>query len=184
MRAAKRKRRWSRQKKKRQPGGHGPPGETALNRPTQKPSTPYERTRAEPSSNLRTNCPVLNSEDIGQTPAFDQLLFPRFPVVPKAWPPQTKRRWRLGRRSRCPKFFARYRSQNFDRCHSFLLASSAAGGARKRPRFAKRYRGGCGDWPFLMVFASISTPPSPRRRRRFAMRQLAGVVDETSRNLP
>ena len=83
-----------------------------------------------------------------------------------------------------PKFFARYRSQNFDRCHSFLLAFSAAGGARKRPRFAKRYRGGCGDWPFLMVFASISTPPSPRRRRRFAVRQLAGVVDEALRNHP
>ena len=27
------------------------------------------------------------------------------------------------------------RSQDFDRCHSLLLASSAAGGARKRPRF-------------------------------------------------
>ena len=119
---------------------------------------------------------------IGQTPEFDQLLFPRFPVVPKAWPPQTKRRWRLGRRSRCPKFFARYRSQNFDRCHSFLLASSAAGGARNRPRFAKRSPGTRGDplrllpviakrparptresvtpVPFLMVFAPISTRSS------------------------
>ena len=29
------------------------------------------------------------------------------------------------------------RSQNFDRCHSFLLASSATGGARKRPPFHK-----------------------------------------------
>ena len=67
------------------------------------------------------------------------------PVVPKAWPPPTKRRWRLGRRSRCPKFFARYRSQNFDRCHSFLLAFSAAGGARNRPRFAKRSPGTRGD---------------------------------------
>ena len=36
---------------------------------------------------------------------------------------------------RCPKSFARCRSQDFDRCHSFLLAASAAGGARKRPRF-------------------------------------------------
>ncbi len=27
------------------------------------------------------------------------------------------------------------RSQDFDRCHSFLLAFSATGGARKRPRF-------------------------------------------------
>jgi hypothetical protein len=26
-------------------------------------------------------------------------------------------------------------SPNFDRCHSFLLASSATGGARKRPHF-------------------------------------------------
>ena len=38
---------------------------------------------------------------------------------------------------RYPKFFARIRSQNFDRCHSFLLASSATGGARKRPPFHK-----------------------------------------------
>ena len=38
---------------------------------------------------------------------------------------------------RCPKFFARIRSQNFDRCHSFLLASSVTGGARKRPPFHK-----------------------------------------------
>ena len=59
------------------------------------------------------------------------------PVVPKAWPPPTKRRWRLGRRSWYPKFFARYRSQNFDHCHSFLLASSATGGARKRPPLHK-----------------------------------------------
>ena len=29
------------------------------------------------------------------------------------------------------------RSQNFDRCHSFLLASSATGGARKRPPLHK-----------------------------------------------
>ena len=108
---------------------------------------------------------VLHSDIIGQKPNLTSASFRAFLL-------------------RCPKFFARYRSQNFDRCHSFLLAFSAAGGARKRPRFAKRYRGGCGDWPFLMVFASISTPPSPRRRRRFAMRQLAGVVDETSRNLP
>ena len=35
---------------------------------------------------------------------------------------------------RCPKFVARLRSPNFDRCHSFLLASSAPGGARKRPQ--------------------------------------------------
>ena len=68
------------------------------------------------------------------------------PVVPKAWPPPTKRRWRLGRRSRCPKFFARIRSQNFDRCHSFLLAFSATGGARKRPPLHKGAfgDGGCG----------------------------------------
>ena len=64
----------------------------------------------------------------------------------KAWPPPTKRRWRLGRRSRCPKFFARKRSQNFDRCHSFLLAFSATGGARKRPPLHKGAfgDGGCG----------------------------------------
>ena len=34
---------------------------------------------------------------------------------------------------RCPKFAACLRSPNFDRCHSFFLASSAPGGARKRP---------------------------------------------------
>ena len=68
------------------------------------------------------------------------------PVVPKAWPPPTKRRWRLGRRSRCPKFFARMCSQNFDRCLSFLLAFSATGGARKRPPLHKGAfgDGGCG----------------------------------------
>ena len=33
----------------------------------------------------------------------------------------------------CPKFVARYRSPNFDRCHSLLLAVSATGSARKRP---------------------------------------------------
>ena len=38
--------------------------------------------------------------------------------------------------------------------------------------------------PFGILFTPIFAPPSPRRRRRFAMRQLAGVVDETSRNLP
>ena len=31
------------------------------------------------------------------------------------------------------------RSQDFDRCHSFLLASSAPGGARKRPRLRMDY---------------------------------------------
>jgi hypothetical protein len=36
---------------------------------------------------------------------------------------------------RCPKFVTRLRSSNFDRCHSFLLTSSAPGGARKRPHF-------------------------------------------------
>ena len=40
-------------------------------------------------------------------------------------------------RLRCPKFFARIRSQNFDRCPSFLLASFAADGARKRPPLHK-----------------------------------------------
>ena len=32
-------------------------------------------------------------------------------------------------------FRSLFASQNFDRCHSFLLASSAAGSARKRPHF-------------------------------------------------
>ena len=36
---------------------------------------------------------------------------------------------------RYPKFVTRVRSSNFDRCHSFLLALSAAGSARKRPHF-------------------------------------------------
>ena len=50
---------------------------------------------------------------------------------------QSNSRTEFGRRSRCPKFFARIRPQNFDRCHSFLLASSATGGARKRPPLHK-----------------------------------------------
>ena len=70
-------------------------------------------------------------------------------AVPRAWPPPTKFRpeiWGVGQvvvpygrqlLLRCPKFFARMRSQNFDRCHSFLLASSATGGARKRPPLHK-----------------------------------------------
>ena len=36
---------------------------------------------------------------------------------------------------RYPKFVTRSRLSNFDRCHSFLLASSATGSARKRPHF-------------------------------------------------
>ena len=47
---------------------------------------------------------------------------------------------RLRRASSCcgtqNSLFAK-RSQNFDHCHSFLLASSATGGARKRPPFHK-----------------------------------------------
>ena len=148
-------------KEKTPPGGHRPPGETALNRPPQKPSTPYQNTGGVP---IKPPNPQPRAAPLTHraNPEFDQLLFPRFPVVPKAWPPQTKRRWRLGRRSRCPKFFARYRSQNFDRCHSFLLASSAAGGARKRPRFAKRSPGTRGDHPpFGILFTPIFPPPSP-----------------------
>ena len=57
------------------------------------------------------------------------------PVVPKAWPPPTKRRWRLGRRSWYPKYFARMRSQYFDHCHSFLRAFSATGGAPQTSPF-------------------------------------------------
>ena len=161
-----------------------PQRDAALNGPAQKPSNPYRSTGGVPIS-PRTLCPVLNSDIIGQTPAWDQLLSPRFPVVPKAWPPQTKRRWRLGRRSRCPKFFARYRSQNFDRCHSFLLASSAAGGARKRPRFAKRSPGIRGGYPLWGCPPRRFPPlPRPRRRNRSAMRRLAGVVDGAFRNPP
>ena len=111
------------------------------------------------------------------------------PVVPKAWPPPTKRRWRLGRRSRCPKFFARIRSQNFDRCHSFLLASSATGGARKRPPFHKgalgtgdadccvgpgpprndngflSFRGQCAHWPWESVLFTMDGGSGRRGRR-------------------
>ena len=32
-------------------------------------------------------------------------------------------------------FRSLFASQNFDRCHSFLLPSSATGGGRKRPHF-------------------------------------------------
>ena len=75
-------------------------------------------------------------------------------AVPRAWPPPAKFRaeiWGVGQvvvpygrqlLLRCPKFFARMRSQNFDRCHSFLLASSATGGARKRPPL---HKGALGD---------------------------------------
>ena len=93
------------------------------------------------------------------------------PVVPKAWPPPTKRRWRLGRRSWYPKFFARYRSQNFDHCHSFLLAFSATGGARKRPPFHKGAF--CHATPAALPPAK---PPSgePDRRRFNRSRQLTG----------
>ena len=88
------------------------------------------------------------------------------PVVPKAWPPPTKRRWRLGRRSRCPKFFARYRSQNFDRCHSFLLAFSAAGGARKRP-------------PFHKGAFNHATPAASRRQSRQVASRIAGTSNRS-----
>ena len=121
------------------------------------------------------------------------------PVVPKAWPPPTKRRWRLGRRSWYPKFFARYRSQNFDHCHSFLLAFSATGGARKRPPFhkgafshatpaasrrqsrqaASRTAGAsieAGSWPGT----SVLPPQRPlRRRSRFAARRVAGTSNRS-----
>ena len=36
---------------------------------------------------------------------------------------------------RCPKFFVRHSSQNFDRCHAVSLACSATGSARQRPHF-------------------------------------------------
>ena len=149
------------------PGGHiGPPlrdGGAFRTNGYWCRTTPFPAGRdgARPLADLRALRLVLNSEVIGQNPEFDQRLFPRFPVVPEAWPPQAKRRWRLGRRSRCPKFFARYRSQNFDRCHSFLLASSAAGGARKRPRFAKRCPGSCGG--FSRLSPSICHSEKARR---------------------
>ena len=61
---------------------------------------------------------------------------------------------------RCPKFFARICSQNFDHCHSFLLASSATGGARKRPPLHKgAFRtGGCG---LPRRFAPRNDSPKP-----------------------
>ena len=51
-------------------------------------------------------------------------------------------------------------SQNFDRCHSFLLASSATGGARKRPPLHKgAFRtGGCG---LPRRFAPRNDSPKP-----------------------
>ena len=44
---------------------------------------------------------------------------------------------------RYPKFVARIRSPNFDRCQSLLLAVSATGGARNRPPL---HKGGFGAW--------------------------------------
>jgi len=41
-------------------------------------------------------------------------------------------------------FRSLFASQNFDRCHSFLLPSSATGGGRKRPHFDTS--------PYLIVF--------------------------------
>ena len=87
-------------------------------------------------------------------------------AVPRAWPPPTKFRseiWGVGQGVgpygssagdaqrqrdnpsgasrhlllRCPKFLVRDCSQNFDRSHSFLLASSAADGTCKRPPYHK-----------------------------------------------
>ena len=88
------------------------------------------------------------------------------PVVPKAWPPPTKRRWRLGRRSWYPKFFARYRSQNFDHCHSFLLAFTATGGARKRP-------------PFHKGAFNHATPAASRRQSRQVASRIAGTSNRS-----
>ena len=49
---------------------------------------------------------------------------------------------------RYPKFVTRVRSSNFDRCHSFLLALSAAGSARKRPHFESLWY----DAPVCIIF--------------------------------
>ena len=63
------------------------------------------------------------------------------------------------------------RSQNFDHCHSFLLAFSATGGARKRPPFHKGAF--CHATPAALPPAK---PPSgePDRRRFNRSRQLTG----------
>ena len=81
---------------------------------------------------------------------------------------------RLRRASSCcgtqNSLFAK-RSQNFDHCHSFLLASSATGGARKRPPFHKGAF--CHATPAALPPAK---PPSgePDRRRFNRSRQLTG----------
>ncbi len=79
------------------------------------------------------------------------------------------------------------RSQDFDRCHSFLLAVSAPGGARKRPRFGKPpCRGhytrcrrllqvGSGGFPVLC--GGFFRFPTPGRTRR----ALPLLVDSRSR---
>ena len=41
---------------------------------------------------------------------------------------------------RCPKFLARYRSQNFDRCTFRTLPSSATGGGRLSERYLHQFR--------------------------------------------
>ena len=51
------------------------------------------------------------------------------------------------------------RSQDFDRCHSLLLASSAAGGARKRPRF--------GNPPYAGALYTMTRANASRRRSFF-----------------
>ena len=62
-------------KEKTPPGGHRPPGDAALNRPPQKPSTPYQNTggtfRKPPN-------PVPHPSVIGQTPNLTSDSFRAF----------------------------------------------------------------------------------------------------------
>ena len=65
--------------KKRPPGGHRPPGETALNRPAPKPYSPYENTGGVP---IKPPNPVPRAAQLTHRAKteFDQLLFLRFPL--------------------------------------------------------------------------------------------------------
>ena len=121
---------------------------------------------------------------------------------------QSNSRTEFGRRSRCPKFFARIRPQNFDRCHSFLLASSATGGARKRPPFHKgalgtgdadccvgpgpprndngflSFRGQCAHWTWESVLFTMDGGSGRRGRRPLRKAQLTTQASRRAAERP
>ena len=115
---------------------------------------------------------MLNSEDIGQNPNLTSSSFRAFLLYLRHGlrKPNAAGVWGVG-----------HGAQNslLAIAHRILTAATPF----------------CSLFPPLAALAnvpaSLSAPPAlvatflvPRPRNRFAMRQLAGVVDETSRNLP